>query len=162
MALAGLLLGFKGVCKGGDRLQPGLCLGTRTFLCLELGLALWESPRFLVLCAGRKHLPGCFPPLLPLQRADSLGESGKEAVEGWSSPCTGYHAAAGMPGAGIPLEGGHNNRRLHYCSGVGHDFGASSRRFVGSLFRKENSGRKGERGVKNDSKVMWLGNQGAK
>lgn len=44
-------------------------------------------------------------------------------------------------------------------AGVGHHIGTSSSRFVGSLL---NSGRKGERGVKNDSKVMWLGNLGAK
>lgn len=65
-------------------------------------------------------------------------------------------------GLEIPLEGGYNNRGLHCCPALGHCIGTSSSRFVGSLFRKENSGRKGERGVKNDSKVMWLGNQGAK
>lgn len=102
LALAGLLLRFKGVCKGGDGLQPRLCLGTGTFLCLESGLALWESPQFLVLRAGRKHLSGCFPPLSALQRADSPCESGKEAVKGWNSPSAGLHGASGMPGAGNP------------------------------------------------------------
>lgn len=48
------------------------------------------------------------------------------------------------------------------AAAVGHYIETRSSRFVGSLFRKENSGRKGERGVKNDSKVIWLGNRGAK
>lgn len=42
---------------------------------------------------------------------------------------------------------------------VGRSAGTSSSRSVGSLL---DSGRKGERGVKNDSKAMWLGNLGAK
>ena len=79
MPLARRLPNFKGVSKGGDRLQPRPCFGSQTFVRQEparLGkppapqaLGLWES------------LAGLFPSLW------TPSESGKEGVRAeWSLP----------------------------------------------------------------------------
>lgn len=75
--------------------------------------------------------------------AHSPRESGEEGVRSQSSPSPGFQERLGLE---FPLEGGYDNF-LHLFQ-AGHDPRARSSRFVDSLLE---SGRKGERGVQNDS-----------
>lgn len=97
-------------------------------------------------------MPSCLPPFwAPAESWLSL-ESGQEGVKGWSSSSQVSIGASNCLELEFPLKGGYN-RGLHYRCWGGHYIATSSGRFVGSLL---NSGRKGKRGVKNDSKVTWL------
>lgn len=123
------------------------------------GPALWESPCAWAAGAGGSTCPVVYLPsglqLSAGLRVSQVGREGKAGAVPPSFPLGPPTACSwNSPWKGVTTIEVCSNR----CWG-GHCIATSSSRFVGSLL---NSGRKGKRGVKNDSKVAWLGNLGAK